>query len=304
MVCRGGPWPSRRTLPHREPGGYGIRPYRGLWRRGVCGFPSGRHVGPARRAGVHARRTVEIQNRERSRRRRVPGTISGLRAGPVARLASETRLRAQCKHRPLQRSDITAGPRLARLAAGPSWFVGEGFIPPAGVPAAAGCGGMRASRPTAARERVPFPFGRALAMVCRGGPWPSRGTLRRHRPRGTISGLRAGPVARLASETRLRAQCKHRPLQRSDITAGPRLARLAAGPSWFVGEGFIPPAGVPAAAGCGGMRASRPTAARGRVPFPFGRALAMVCRGGIYPSRGTLRRREPGGYGIRPYRGL
>ena len=36
------------------------------------------------------------------RRRRVPGTISGLRAGPAARLASETRLRAQCKHRPLQ----------------------------------------------------------------------------------------------------------------------------------------------------------------------------------------------------------
>ena len=128
-------------------------------------------------------------------------------------------------------------------------------------------------------------------MVCAGGPWPSCGTLRRHRPRGTISGLRAGPVARLASETRLRAQCKHRPLQRPDITAGPRFARLAAGPSWFVGEGFIPPAGVPAAAGSGGMRASRPTAARGRVPFPFGRAFAMVCRGGPWPSCGTLRRR-------------
>ena len=85
-------------------------------------------LAPARRAGVHARRTVEIQNRERSRRRGVPGTISGLRAGPVARLASETRLRAQCKHRPLQRSDITAGPRFARLAAGPPLVVGAAYI--------------------------------------------------------------------------------------------------------------------------------------------------------------------------------
>ena len=60
VVRRGGIYPSRGTLRRREPGGYGIRPYRGLWRRRACGFPAGRHVAPARRAGVHARRTLEI----------------------------------------------------------------------------------------------------------------------------------------------------------------------------------------------------------------------------------------------------
>ena len=49
------------------------------------------------------------------RLREVPGTISGLRAGPAVRLASETRLRAQCKHRPLQRFAI---PQRVRL---PGW---------------------------------------------------------------------------------------------------------------------------------------------------------------------------------------
>ena len=67
---------------------------------------------------------------------------------------------------------------VSRLAVGPLWFVGEGFIPPAGVPAAAGSGGMRASRPTVARVVEAAPVGRASAMVRRGGPWPSRGTLR------------------------------------------------------------------------------------------------------------------------------
>ena len=56
-------------------------------------------------------------------------------------------------------------------------------------------------------------FGGWFRKVCRGGIYPARGTLRRRRVPGTISGLRAGPAARLASETRLRAQCKHRPLQ-------------------------------------------------------------------------------------------
>ena len=37
---------------------------------------------------------------------------------------------------------------VSRLAAGLPWVVGGGFIPPAGVCGAAGCGGMRASRPT------------------------------------------------------------------------------------------------------------------------------------------------------------
>ena len=93
-------------------------------------------------------------------------------------------------------------------------IVGAGFIPPAGVCPAAGCGGMRASRPTVAWVLAAVRFGRSFSVVCRGGPWPSRETLRHRGVPGTISGLRAGPAARLASETRLRAQCKHRPLQR------------------------------------------------------------------------------------------
>ena len=50
------------------------------------------------------------------------------------------------------------------------------------VRAAAGCGGMGhpALRPPGKRQ--PFIFRCALAPVCRGGPWPSRGTLRRRKP--------------------------------------------------------------------------------------------------------------------------
>ena len=39
---------------------------------------------------------------------------------------------------------------VSRLGTGLPLIVGAGFIPPAGVCPAAGCGGMRASRPTAA----------------------------------------------------------------------------------------------------------------------------------------------------------
>ena len=114
-------------------------------------------------------------------------------------------------------------------------------------------------------------------MVCRGGIYPSRGTLRRHRSRGTISGLRAGPVARLASETRLRAQCKHRPLQRPDITAGPRFARLAAGPPLVVGEGFIPPAEPCLAANRADME-SAPTGVCDGAGSAVSRRAAMLPR--------------------------
>ena len=57
-------------------------------------------------------------------------------------------------------------------------------------------------------------------------------------------------------------------------------------------------------AGCGGMRASRPTTARAAAAVPVGPRRKNVRRGGIYPARGTLRRRKPGRYGIGPYRGL
>ena len=107
-------------------------------------------------------------------------------------------------------------------------IVGAGFIPPAGVCAAVGCGGMRASRPTVAWVVAAVRFGGSFSVVCRGGPWPSRETLRHRGVPGTISGLRAGPAARLASETRLRAQCKHRPLQRFAVQRERGFSGLAA----------------------------------------------------------------------------
>ena len=125
------------------------------------------------------------------RRREVPGTISGLRAGPAVRLASETRLRAQCEHRPLQRFVITQGRRFPGWPRARRWSWGRDLSLPrvfaaaqglwlaavfpafcrAGVHArrtaaiqnrdvraAAGSGGMRASRPTAAPGGDGQPF--------------------------------------------------------------------------------------------------------------------------------------------------
>ena len=105
--------------------------------------------------------------------------------------------------------------------------VGAGFIPPAEPCPAAGCGGMRTSRPTFARAAAAIPFGRSSRTACRGGACPSRTPRRREHP-GTISGLRAGPAVRLASETRLRAQCEHRPLHGFAMAAGIAFSRLAA----------------------------------------------------------------------------
>ena len=128
--------------------------------------------------------------------------------------------------------------------------------------------------------------------------------LRRRGVPGTISGLRAGPVARLASETRLRAQCKHCPLHGFVITRGCG-SPFGRGPSVVRRGGIYPSRGRSRRRGVRRDEGIPPYGRPGgRVPLPFSRAFAMVCRGGIYPSRGTLPRREPGGYGIRPYRGL
>ena len=148
---------------------------------------------------------------------------------------------------------------------------------PANVPAAARSGGMRASRPTVARVVEAAPVGRASAMVRRGGPWPSRGTLRQ-------CGVPRDDASIVPTEVCYKARFV--------------IFRLAVGPLWFVGEGFIPPAGVCAAAGSGGMRASRPTVARVVEAAPVGRAFAMVRRGGPnqpanVPTPATLFLRRP-----------
>ena len=67
-----------------------------------------------------------------------------------------------------------AGFEISRVAANPPLDVGEGFIPPAGVRTAAGPGGMRASRPTAARVVTATLLAATFAMVRRGGPRSSR----------------------------------------------------------------------------------------------------------------------------------
>ena len=120
-------------------------------------------------------------------------------------------------------------------------------------------------------------------MVCRGGPWPSRGTLRR---RGVCGTMQASSPTWLC------------------YNAGPRFPRLAAGLPWFVGEGFIPPAEPCAAANRADME-SAPTGACGSArPAVFRRAamLAPARRAGVHARRtleiskiaGLRRRGVPG----------
>ena len=150
-------------------------------------------------------------------------------------------------------------------------IVGAGFIPPAGVCAAAG---VRRD------EGIP-PYGRpggcgrsglagCVRKACRGGIYPSRKPCRSPHTHGRAAALLYEPV-------------------QIPPSGWPQTQNL------FVGAGFIPPAGVCAAAGCGGMRASRPTDARVVAAVRFGRSFRKVCRGGIYPARGCLRRRGSAG---------
>ena len=179
-------------------------------------------------------------------------------------------------NRPLHRSAIIQGPQFSEWRRAPPPVVGAGFIPPAGVRAAAGFPGRCKHRPLqrfviaqgcafpvgrgTSRRRKPgrygigpyrglrccavcgFPGGRASPPVCRGGPWPSRGCPRR----------RNFPV-------------RHRGFPGS------------------VGRAFTPAApwrfqksGPCVAAGFGGMGASRPTAARVVAGSHLGRAFAPV----------------------------
>ena len=134
----------------------------------------------------------------------------------------------------------------------------------------------------ARRLRFP-PVGRGPAVGRRGGIYPSRGCLRRRGvrrdegipPYGRFIGFAyTGNAACFRCEERhvgadsISARDVCGGAGRADMesaptggcsTAGFALSRLAAGPPLVVGEGFIPPAGVCGGAGCGGIRASRPT---------------------------------------------
>ena len=74
-------------------------------------------------------------------------------------------------------------------------------------------GGMRASRPTFARKVVAVLFSRALAVVCRGGPWPSRrpygdawfpGTMQASSPTQVRGAARVAPSQLAVSPTAAR----------------------------------------------------------------------------------------------------
>ena len=142
-------------------------------------------------------------------------------------------------------------PRSSRFPVWPqhlSRFVGEGFIPPAGVCGGAGCGGMRASRPTVV-PYVPHQPGAPRVSdarnLCRGGFISARFAA----ARGSRADIESAPTW----------VCNH---ARYAFSRWPR--RL----SRFVGEGFTAPAGA----------FRRPTAAQrrllGRRSLP--RALAAA----------------------------
>ena len=149
----------------------------------------------------------------------------------------------------------------------------DGGIPPAGPCAVTRFPGRCKHRPLhrfAMPQGCGFPFGRAFAVVRRGGPWPSREPLRR----------RNFPVCRRVFPGSV---------GRAFTPAAPRQFQ-----NW----------NVRAAAGSGGMGhpALRPPG--WRRPSRLAQNIKFVRRGGIYPARGTLRCRKPGRYRIGPYRGL
>ena len=135
-----------------------------------------------------------------------------------------------------------AGFAVSRLAAGPPWVVGEGFIPPAGSRRRGDLREGHAPPLHAFRQRPATREGRMPARRkthCRGGFYI--------RP-GVFTARRGCP-----------GRCEHRPLQGFVITRRFAVSRLAARPPWFVGEGFIPPAGVRGGAGFAGGACPSPT---------------------------------------------
>ena len=123
---------------------------------------------------------------------------------------------------------------------------------------------MWASRPTAARVGGAIPVGPKHQFIRRGGIYPARRRSRSIRPPGTM---------RASSPTEVY------------YSARTAVSQQAARPPLVVGADSISARGVRGGAGCGGMWASRPTAARVDGAIPVGRAFAVVCRGGPWPSR-------------------
>ena len=171
---------------------------------------------PFCRAGVHARRTAVIQNRDV----RNAAGCGGMRASrpTAARAAAAVPVGPICKN--IRRGGIycarrrvSEANRRAAAALGPE-------IPPAGPAATQG---SRDDASIVPYRGLRLPVGRAFAAVRRGGPWPSRGASRQ---RGVRRDEGIPPYGRPGGRSR---------------SGWPGTKNL------FVGAGFIPPAGP-----CGG----------------------------------------------------
>ena len=202
------------------------------------------------RGGIYcARRRVSEANRRTAaalrpeippgalRRRRVPGTMQASsptevcynagprflgwpRHSPSSVGADSISARGRSRRRGVRRDEgippygrpVGCGCPVSRVMFGR--FVGEGHAPPAGPCRTANIHGRAMALPYEPAQ-MPPPSGwcETQNLFVEADSISARGHSRRRRAPGTISGLRAGPAARLASETRLRAQCKHRPLQ-------------------------------------------------------------------------------------------
>ena len=80
--------------------------------------------------------------------------------------------------------------------------------------AAAGSGGMRASRPTFARTVAAVPVDRSFRKVCRGGIYPARRRVSEANRRAAAALRPEIPPAGVRAAARFPGRCEHRPLQR------------------------------------------------------------------------------------------
>ena len=171
------PGAAGRRAPPRGSGG--MRASRPTFARLAAAIPVGRAFAVGRRGGIYPARG-------RWRRRRVArddASIVPYRGCDHAKLqpsrlgAALPQICLPCQREVARPQAVTEGlPRLEMPLPGAAGR----RAPPRGS------GGMRASRPTFARLAAAIPVGRAFATVCRGGPWPSRGCLRRP---GAVSGI-------------------------------------------------------------------------------------------------------------------
>ena len=280
-----------------------IVPYRGLLYRGGCGFPVGRGPAVGRRGGIYPSRGC-LRRRGVRRDEGIPpygrfigsaytGKAACFRRGKPIVGADSISARGvcggagvagRCEHRPLQGFVIARRLRFPGWPRTLPWFVGEGFIPPAGVRGGAGIAGGACPSPTClpattghTGRRTPArrkPIVGADSISARGvrgaAGLPGRDESRPYeqilrfappgRPRRFpwFVGEGHGPPAGVCGGAGVTGRCEHRPLQGFVIAQRSRFPGPPRALPWFVGEGFIPPAGVHGAAGVAGRCKHRP----------------------------------------------